>query len=75
LLTQPEIERIAQDLHDEAERRSYVARILAPEFRSDPRSWELLLEMIEVVLHKRDLYIAPQHRIEGLVHARTALRD
>lgn len=60
MLTQPEIVDVARDLRSEAEKRSYVSRILAEEFIDDPHSWELLIEMLEVVLHKRGFYIADE---------------
>ena len=60
MLTQREIVQVAQDLGEEARRRSYVNRILAPEFVDEPQSWELLVELAEVVLHRRGLYIADE---------------
>ena len=74
MLTQRQIGIVANDLRDEAERRSYVNHILGDEFAGDPQSWELLIEMIEVVLHRRDLYIVPQERIEGFLDPRRNIR-
>lgn len=60
MLTQSEITQIANDLGEEARRRSYVEQILAPDFVAEPRSWELLIELLEVVLHRRGLYIVSE---------------
>ena len=64
MLTQKEIAQVAQDLGEETRERTYVARILAPEFVDEPQSWELLIEMLEVVLHRRGLYIAPANLLK-----------
>lgn len=60
MLTQAQVAELAQDLAVEARRRSYVEQILAPDFVDDVRSWEMLLELLEVVLHRRGHYIVPE---------------
>lgn len=66
MLTAPQITEIAQDFAREANARDYVKYILAPGFVDDPRSWQLVIEVMEVVLHRRGLYIVPQSRVKEL---------
>lgn len=63
MLTAPEIQDVAKDFSQEARARDYVKYILAPGFVDDPHAWELVVEVMEVVLHRRGLYIVPQSRI------------
>jgi hypothetical protein len=74
VLTPREIAQVALDLSDEARRRAYVSRILAPEFVDEPQSWGVLLEMLEVVLHRRGLYIAPYELLKDTPAALKAQR-
>lgn len=57
MLKQNQIQDVASDLGAEARRRSYVTQILAPGFSQEPESWELIIELVEIVLHKRGFYI------------------
>jgi len=63
MLKHGEIAEVAQDLGAEVSRRDYVRRILAPSFVDDPTAWEMVIEMIEIVLHRRNLFIVPASRI------------
>jgi hypothetical protein len=65
LLKQPEIRDVARDLGAEARRRSYVRQILAPQFTEEPESWELIIELVEIVLHRRGLYIVHESMLNG----------
>lgn len=60
MLTPPEIAEVAKDFKDEVYKRKYVEYIMAPGFVDDPHSWQMVIEVMEVVLHRRDLYIVPQ---------------
>ena len=57
MLEQHDIQNVARDLGAEARRRSYVTQILAPGFTEEPESWELIIELVEIVLHRRGFYI------------------
>ena len=63
MLKHGEIAEVAQDLGAEVRRRDYVHRILAPTFVDDPTAWEMVVEVMEVVLHRRGLVIAPASRV------------
>jgi hypothetical protein len=66
VLTPSEIKEVASDLQREAISRDYVKYILAPAFTEEHHAWELIVEVMEVVLHRRDLYITPRARVKGL---------
>ena len=63
MLKHDEISDVARDLGEEVRARDYVAHILAPTFVKDPLAWEMIVEMMEVVLHRRGFYIAPASRL------------
>lgn len=58
MLKHADVKAVAEDLGAEVRKRDYVNRILAPTFVDDPTAWEMIVEVMEVVLHRRDLYIA-----------------
>jgi len=64
VLKHDEIRSVAADLGAEARKRDYVHKILAPTFLDDPTAWEMIVEVLEVVLHRRDLYIVPERLIK-----------
>ena len=63
MLKHGEIYEVAQDFGEEVRRRDYVHRILAPAFVDDPTAWEMVVEVMEVVLHRRNLLIAPASKL------------
>jgi len=63
MLRHGEIREVALDLGAEVGRRDYVHRILAPSFVDDPTAWEMVVEVMEVVLHRRGLVIAPSSKV------------
>ncbi len=64
MLTVAEISEVARDFRNEAEARDYVKYILAPGFVDDDHAWQLIVEVMEVVLHRRNLYIVPHARVK-----------
>jgi len=58
MLKHDDVKAVAEDFGAEVRKRDYVNRILAPTFVDDPTAWEMVVEVMEVVLHRRDLYIA-----------------
>ncbi|MFI5389619.1 MAG: hypothetical protein ACHQY2_07840 [Candidatus Eremiobacterales bacterium] len=63
MLKHGDVAEVAKDLGEEVRRRDYVHRILAPTFIDDPTAWEMVVEVMEVVLHRRNLYIAPASKL------------
>lgn len=57
MLKPGEINEVAGDFGEEVRRRDYVRRILAPAFVDDPVAWAMVIEVMEVILHRRGLYI------------------
>ena len=64
MLTQNEIRDVARDLSDEAARRSYVSKILAPSLSEEPESWQMIIELVEIVLHGRGFFIVPESMLK-----------
>jgi hypothetical protein len=52
MLLSKEISQIAIDLKDESKGRSYV-KALMPEVVEDDGFWRMLIEIFEIVLHRR----------------------
>ena len=63
MLTPPEIVEVAKDFKEEVHKRKYVEYIMAAGFVEDPHSWEMVIEVMEVILHRRGLYIVPQELV------------
>ena len=64
MLSASEISDVAEDFRKEAGARDYVRYILAPGFVEDPHASQMIVEVMEVVLHRRNLYIVPQSRVK-----------
>lgn len=64
MLTPPEIAEVAVDFKEEVRKRKYVEYIMAAGFVEDPHAWEMVIEVMEVILHRRDLYIVPHHLVK-----------
>jgi hypothetical protein len=63
MLRHGEINEVARDFGEEIKKRDYVRQILAPSFVDDPTAWELVVEVMEIILHRRGLCIAPASKI------------
>jgi hypothetical protein len=66
MLKPGEINEVAHDFGEEVARRDYVRRIFAPTFADDPVAWAMVVEVMEIILHRRDLYIVPAARIRDV---------
>ena len=72
MLTPSEIVDVADDLRREVERRDYVRCIMADTFAEEPHAWQMIIEVMEVILHRRDLYIVPKSFIKPHVGPHTS---
>jgi hypothetical protein len=52
MLLSKEVSEMAADLRDEAAGRPYVA-LLVPEVAADENFWKMLVELFEIVIHRR----------------------
>jgi hypothetical protein len=64
MLLSKEISQIARDLQDESKSRPYV-RALMPEVVADETFWRMLIEILEIVLHRRGYVVVRRALIEG----------
>ncbi|MDP9017991.1 MAG: hypothetical protein M3N19_06710 [Candidatus Eremiobacteraeota bacterium] len=64
MLLSNQIEELAQDLNHEFKMRPY-ARALVPQVIDDPDFWKLIMEVVEIVVHKRNLLIVSAEKVQG----------
>ena len=62
MLLAKQIARLAAELRNEAAGRKYV-RALIPQVVEDEIFWSLILEMIEIVIHRHGYVIVERHRV------------
>jgi hypothetical protein len=62
MLLSKEISQIAGDLKGESKSRSYV-RALMPEVVDDDSFWRMLIEIFEIVLHRRGYVVAKRELV------------
>ena len=67
MLLSKDIATVASDLKEEATRRPYV-QALIPELVEDESFWRMLVEMFEIVLHRRGHVVAKREavRVEAI---------
>jgi capsular polysaccharide biosynthesis protein len=63
MLLSKEIAEVANDLKEEAIRRPYVGRLI-PAVVHDDSFWRMLLELLEIVLHRRGYVIVKREILE-----------
>jgi hypothetical protein len=66
VLLSKQIEGLASDIQREATERPYV-RALIPGLCEDRNFWQIMLEMLEIVLHKRGYLIVKRSIVEGVM--------
>ena len=64
MLTPDEIVEVAVEFKEEVRNRKYVEYIMAPGFVEESQSWQMIIEVMEIVLHRRGLYIVPQELVK-----------
>jgi hypothetical protein len=64
MLLSKQIDDLAVELCDEAASRQYVKTII-PQVADDHLFWTVVVEMVEIVLHRHDLVIVERHRVKG----------
>jgi hypothetical protein len=64
MLLSKEIEELACDFQGEAEQRPYL-RTLLPELATNKNFWQLVLEVLEIILHRRGYLIVKRSIVEG----------
>ena len=64
MLLAKQIEELACDFQDEAAARPYL-RMLIPELAGNKNFWQLVLEVLEIILHRRGYLIVKRSIVEG----------
>lgn len=64
MLLAKQIEELACDFRAEAETRPYF-RMLIPELAGNKNFWQLILEVLEIILHRRGYLIVRRSVVEG----------
>ena len=64
MLLSKQIANLAAELRDEASRRPYV-KTLIPQVAEDEVFWRLIVEMLELVIHRQDFVVVERHRVDG----------
>ena len=64
MLLSKQIANFAIELCEEAAKRNYV-KALIPKVAEDRLFWAVVLEMVEIVLHRHDFVIVERHRVRG----------
>jgi hypothetical protein len=64
MLLSKQIEELASDFQDEASRRPYL-RMLIPEVAGNKNFWQVVLEILEIILHRRGYLIVRRAIVEG----------
>jgi hypothetical protein len=65
MLLSKEIVEVAADLKAEAKGRPYV-EVLMPEVVADDSFWRMLIELFEIVLHRRGYVIVKREAVRDL---------
>jgi hypothetical protein len=65
MLLSKEISELAVDLKDESKSRRYVSALL-PQVVDDDSFWRMLIELFEIVLHRRGYVVVRRSILEGL---------
>jgi len=63
MLLSKEIAEIAVEMRDESKARPYV-RVLMPEAVADESFWRMLIEIFEIVLHRRGYVVVRRSLLE-----------
>jgi hypothetical protein len=63
MLLSKEIAQIADEMRDESKTRPYV-RALMPEVVADESFWRMLIEIFEIVLHRRGYVVVRRALLE-----------
>ena len=64
MLLSKNIEELASDFQVEAAQRPYF-RMLIPEVAGNKNFWQLVLEVLEIILHRRGYLIVRRSVVEG----------
>ena len=64
MLLSKEIAMVASDLKREPSGRSYVTQLM-PEVVDEDGFWRIILELLEIVLHRRGYVIVKQENVKG----------
>ena len=64
MLLSKQIANLATELRDEATSRQYV-KTLIPEVADDHLFWTVVVEMVEIVLHRHDFVVVERYRVKG----------
>ena len=64
MLLSKEISQVAEDLGTEAKMRPYV-RALIPSVIDDNDFWRLIIELVEIVLHRRGYVVVRREIVQG----------
>lgn len=66
MLLSKQIEELACDFQVEAEERPYL-RMLIPDMAGNKNFWQLVLEVLEIILHRRGYLIVRRSMVEGVM--------
>ena len=64
MLLSKQIEELACDFQYEATQRPYL-RMLIPDLAENKNFWQLVLEVLEIILHRRGYLIVRRSVVEG----------
>ncbi len=64
MLLAKQIEELACDFQEEAEARPYF-RMLIPDLAGNKNFWQLVLEVLEIILHRKGYLIVRRSVVEG----------
>lgn len=64
MLLSKQIEELACDFQQEAEERPYL-RMLIPDLAGNRNFWQLVLEVLEIILHRKGYLIVRRSVVEG----------
>lgn len=64
MLLSKQIADLARKLRDEASVRPYI-RTLIPNVVEDDRFWAMVVELLEIVVHREDFVVVERHRVKG----------
>jgi hypothetical protein len=66
MLLSKQIEELASDFQQEAAQRPYL-RMLIPDVAADKNFWQMVLEVLEIILHRRGYLIVKRSIVEGVM--------
>ena len=64
MLLSKQIEDLAVELCEEVGSRKYVTTLI-PQVANDRIFWSVVLEMVEIILHRHELVIVDRHMVKG----------